>query len=140
MSYKKEIIIMKMKCPKCGNGLKIVENRGIEVDYCEECKGVWFDFTEIDELSDTIKEFNIVNPRIENLKLAEVNEEIRNCPRCGSEMDKVTMSGKPPVFDFCPFNHGYWFDAKELEEYTRNNMTAVQRPSAEMLSEIMNNK
>lgn len=131
---------MKMKCPKCNSELKTIENRGIEVDYCEECKGVWFDFSEIDELSDTIKEFNIVNPRIENLKLAEINEEIRKCPRCGSEMDKVTMSGKPPVFDFCPFNHGYWFDAKELEEYTRNNMTAVKKPSTEMLSEIMNNK
>jgi len=131
---------MKMKCPKCKSELKTVENRGIEVDYCENCKGVWFDFFEIDALSDTIKEFNIVNPRIEKLKLADIEEETRVCPRCGSEMDKVMMGGKPPVFDFCPYNHGYWFDAKELEEYTRNNMTTVQKPSAELLSEIMNNR
>ena len=127
-----------MKCPACGNELKAIEKRGIEVDFCESCSGVWFDLTEIEQLSDSIKEFNIVAPRLENLKIADVSEKIRNCPRCGAEMAKVTMSGKPPVFDCCPNDHGYWFDANELKEYVNNNMTAVAKPSVEMLSQIIN--
>ena len=127
-----------MKCPACGNELKAIEKRGIEVDFCESCSGVWFDLTEIEQLSDSIKEFNIVAPRLENLKIADVSEKIRTCPRCGAEMAKVTMSGKPPVFDCCPKDHGYWFDANELKEYVNNNMTAVAKPSVEMLSQIIN--
>lgn len=126
-----------MLCPKCGNKLETIEKRGIEVDYCESCKGVWFDFKEIEQLSDSIKEFNIVAPRLENLKIAETGEKNRACPRCSGIMFKVTMAGKPPVFDCCPNDHGYWFDAEELEEYVRNNMTTVERPSVELLQKII---
>jgi len=126
-----------MLCPKCGNRLETIEKRGIEVDYCLECKGVWFDLQEIETLSDSINEFNIVAPRLENLKIAEINENQRGCPRCGEKMFKVTMSGKPPVFDCCPNDHGYWFDAQELEEYVKNNMTAVEKPSVELLQKIV---
>ena len=126
-----------MLCPKCGNKLETIEKRGIEVDYCASCKGVWFDLQELETLSDGIKEFNFVAPRLENLKIAETNEQTRSCPRCAAKMFKVTMSGKPPVFDCCPNNHGYWFDGKELEEYIKNNLTAVERPSAEMLVKIV---
>ena len=130
---------MKMKCPKCGSDLKTVESRGIEVDVCDNCKGVWFDLSEIEQLSDTIKEFNIVPPRLENLKIAEIEEEERSCPRCGAIMSKVTMSGKPPVFDICPNDHGYWFDDKELKEYIQTHMSYVNKPSVEMLVSIIKN-
>ncbi len=129
---------MKMKCPKCHSDLNLIENRGVEVDFCNECKGVWFDMMEIDQLSDAIKEFNIVEPRLERLKVIETTEETRKCPRCGFPMDKVQMNGRPPMIDFCPNGCGYWFDDNELKEYTKNNMTAVQKPGIELLGQILN--
>lgn len=127
-----------MKCPVCDIELKPITHKGVEVDYCESCKGVWFDLMEIDKLSDGVKEFNIVEPRLENMKLMkDFPEETRKCPRCGSEMDKVTMNSKPPVFDYCPHDCGYWFDNDEVKEYVKNNMTAVEKPNVQAMVEIL---
>ncbi|MCR4881275.1 MAG: zf-TFIIB domain-containing protein [bacterium] len=127
-----------MKCPVCNVEMKLVNYKGVEVDFCEKCKGVWFDLKEIDQLSDGVKEFNIVEPRLENMKLVKgINESVRECPRCGKEMDKVTMNSKPPIFDYCPNDCGYWFDADEVKEYVKNNMTAVEKPSVQNMVEIL---
>lgn len=40
-----------MKCPACENStLAITERRGIEIDYCPQCRGVWLDRGELDKL------------------------------------------------------------------------------------------
>ena len=128
-----------MKCPVCNKELKVVTHKGAEVNYCENCKGVWFNLMEMDKLSDGIKEFNIVEPRLETMKLLkDCQEAVKKCPRCGTEMDKVSMNGKPPVFDYCPHNCGYWFDDNnEVKEYVKNNMTAVQKPDVQTVVEIL---
>ena len=127
-----------MKCPVCNVEMKVVTHKGVEVDYCEKCKGVWFDLMEIDKLSDGVKEFNIVEPRLENMKLIkDLPEEVRKCPRCGAEMDKVTMNSKPPIFDYCPHDCGYWFDDAEVKEYVKNNMTAIEKPDVKTMVEIL---
>ena len=39
-----------MKCPVDGRELAITHREGIELDYCPECRGVWFDRGEIDKV------------------------------------------------------------------------------------------
>lgn len=39
-----------MKCPLCRIDLHIAERRGIEIDYCPNCRGVWLDRGELDKL------------------------------------------------------------------------------------------
>jgi Zn-finger nucleic acid-binding protein len=39
-----------MLCPRCDTGLHMTERQGIEMDYCPECRGVWFDRGELDKL------------------------------------------------------------------------------------------
>lgn len=39
-----------MKCPKCGATLKSESIRGIEIDKCPECRGLWLDHGELDAL------------------------------------------------------------------------------------------
>lgn len=39
-----------MNCPSCSTVLNITERRGIEVDYCPKCRGVWLDRGELDKL------------------------------------------------------------------------------------------
>ena len=41
-----------MKCPKCSSDLVQKMHRGIEVDYCDNSKGMWLDAEELDELED----------------------------------------------------------------------------------------
>ncbi len=40
-----------MKCPKCGMDLMTIEYRGVEIDKCAACSGVWLDDGELEKLS-----------------------------------------------------------------------------------------
>ena len=44
-----------MKCPTCKNLMIVVEHEHIELDYCTECQGVWFDSGELDLLLETMQ-------------------------------------------------------------------------------------
>jgi len=39
-----------LRCPLCDVKMKEVERRGVTVDICPECKGVWLDRGELDRL------------------------------------------------------------------------------------------
>lgn len=39
-----------MKCPLCEVSMKEVERRGVLIDVCPECKGVWLDKGELEKL------------------------------------------------------------------------------------------
>jgi uncharacterized protein len=46
-----------MKCPNCKESkLVISERRGIEIDYCPDCRGIWLDRGELDKLLEKDKE------------------------------------------------------------------------------------
>lgn len=40
-----------MKCPKCGGQLEAIMFRGIEIDRCTSCDGVWLDEGELEKLA-----------------------------------------------------------------------------------------
>ncbi|PKN29105.1 MAG: hypothetical protein CVU64_09845 [Deltaproteobacteria bacterium HGW-Deltaproteobacteria-21] len=40
-----------MRCPKCGMELVEVHYKGIAVDKCSECEGVWLDYGEFESAS-----------------------------------------------------------------------------------------
>lgn len=40
-----------MKCPKCGMELIEIEYKGIKIDECSSCLGVWLDKGELDAVS-----------------------------------------------------------------------------------------
>lgn len=39
-----------MNCPNCNTKLLISERKGIEIDYCPDCRGVWLDRGELDKI------------------------------------------------------------------------------------------
>lgn len=40
-----------MKCPHCKEpNLVLSERKGIEIDYCPECRGIWLDRGELDKI------------------------------------------------------------------------------------------
>jgi len=40
-----------MHCPKCGMQLIEVDYKGVKVDECSECKGVWLDAGELESVA-----------------------------------------------------------------------------------------
>lgn len=48
-----------MKCPNCKElNLVISERKGIEIDYCPECRGIWLDRGELDKILEVAKQEN----------------------------------------------------------------------------------
>ena len=42
---------MKMKCPVCKDvTLLMSEKKGVEIDYCPECRGIWLDRGELEKI------------------------------------------------------------------------------------------
>jgi hypothetical protein len=40
----------RLRCPKCGAALVAVPYRGVELDKCSRCEGVWLDVGELDHV------------------------------------------------------------------------------------------
>ena len=40
-----------LRCPKCGMQLLEIDYKGIKVDKCSECEGIWLDAGEMDAIS-----------------------------------------------------------------------------------------
>lgn len=46
-----------MKCPVCKEpNLVISERKGIEIDYCPDCRGIWLDRGELDKILERSRE------------------------------------------------------------------------------------
>jgi Zn-finger nucleic acid-binding protein len=108
-----------MRCPVDKRDMIVVEHLKIELDYCVSCAGVWFDASELELLIAALKKegANIKPGNQMNLTPAQVKEAHRQCPHCGSKMDKVWVGDQPKVLiDSCPRGHGLWFDGGELQQ------------------------
>lgn len=106
-----------MICPVCKKDMFVVEYKQIELDYCQSCKGVWFDSGELELLLEAGGEKNIRQSLGDVLHLPEVHtpEKKRRCPICARNMRKVKIGGETGVMiDACGRNDGLWFDGGEV--------------------------
>ncbi|MFW6102200.1 MAG: zf-TFIIB domain-containing protein [Chloroflexota bacterium] len=111
-----------MICPVCKYAMIVVEYRSIELDYCNSCKGVWFDSGELELLlkSQDFEDPNAFLDGIINSPEAISPEKKRNCPLCGHKMKKTAISEQPKtLIDMCRNGHGLWFDGGEVAQLIR---------------------
>jgi len=95
----------------------VVEHNRIELDYCTECQGVWFDSGELELLlkSMSLESANLFFNSIFNLTEAESPEKQRKFPICGRKMRKIIIGEQPEtLIDACQREDGLWFDGGEL--------------------------
>jgi len=106
-----------MKCPACNSLMIVVEHEKIELDYCLNCSGVWFDAEELELLLETM-ELEGTRLSLDNILTspdAKSVEKKRNCPICGRKMKKATVGHEPGVLiDACSWGDGFWFDSGEV--------------------------
>jgi hypothetical protein len=112
-----------MICPVCKADMVVLEYHDVELDYCMECRGVWFDSGELKLVfrmnnSDNIDAF--LNQMLHKPD-AETPEKKRKCPICGRKMDKKDTGEKPKILiDVCGKGHGLWFDGGEVVQLAEN--------------------
>ncbi len=127
-----------MKCPCCRVPMMVVEYDGVELDYCVECEGSWFDRGELylllaDLDSDTT---GFLRPeQIEALPDARTDEKKRPCPICRKKMRKVNIGPEDRVLiDACSHGHGLWFDGTEVKQLAQNLVGTAENISDRALA------
>jgi Zn-finger nucleic acid-binding protein len=111
-----------MICPVCKSDMIVVEHNNIELDYCNDCHGVWFDSTELELLlkSLNLDSHNLLLDDILKSPEAESSERKLKCPICRKKIKKTTIGDHPGVLiDVCPQKHGLWFDGGEMAQLLR---------------------
>lgn len=106
-------------CPKCDSSLFILNFKGIEVDFCQQCRGLWLDAGEIQSLM-TLTGANSNDPLLKFQHQNGLPAQGRKylCPRCDQPMEELPVrehSDATLHLERCEHGHGLWFDAGELE-------------------------
>lgn len=55
-----------MLCPRCELPLSVANRQGIQIDYCNQCRGVWLDHGELEKLIERADENSAGNTGQEN--------------------------------------------------------------------------
>jgi len=107
-------------CPKCDVQLFIIEFKGIELDFCYQCRGVWLDRGELEDLlirGGAKADDALLTALGQKGRLISGRKNL--CPKCDSPLHEILIEceGKSQLtLDRCPREHGIWFDAHELED------------------------
>lgn len=107
-----------MICPVCRKGALTVEYKNIELDYCPECQGVWFDGGELELLLEIsgLGDYRSYLDGMINATEVKTSEKKRKCPICRRKMKKTHIDeGKTIMVDVCQRGHGIWFDKGEVQ-------------------------
>ena len=109
-------ILNKMNCPKCDKELSVKKYFNTEVEYCQNCKGVWLDRGELAELLNIDKDI----PRIKKNENIELTNLL--CPVCKSaKLKRFIYHPKIPIIiEKCENCLGLWFDKDELQFLNKN--------------------
>ena len=106
-----------MYCPKCKHYMKSIEYKGITIERCTSCYGMWFDKFELADLkhlsgSEVIDMGDVEVGRDQN-KETEIY-----CPTCDILMLPVADKRQSHIhYERCPHCKGVYFDAGEFRDY-----------------------
>jgi Zn-finger nucleic acid-binding protein len=114
-----------MKCPKCNVDLQTQNDRGVEVEACPKCQGMWLTPAELDEL-----ENEAFNNEANKGSLYLVSHETKlKCPVCAAPLKQFDYRFFDLQLDCCP-DHGFWLDKDEddqILELMRGEEARVER-------------
>ena len=117
-----------LKCPKCSSDLSVEKFKGVEVDRCPGCKGLWLDYHELDQLED--KEMDDDDLKGSMMFRSHVGD--LHCPICESGMQMFRYRAFNLELDFCPNEHGFWLDGgeeKRVLEIMKQRVKDLKRSS-----------
>jgi Zn-finger nucleic acid-binding protein len=110
---------MRMKCPKSqSDELTPVEIKGVKIDACAQCKGLWFDKDELRKIKDiTASDANWLDVDLwtDESKLS-AKESPKKCPACANALYAIEYGDSGTEIDFCKNCQGVWLDKNDLSK------------------------
>ncbi len=112
-----------MNCPKCQSDMEKVMFEHVEVDRCSNCKGIWFDMLEHEELKKLkgSEAIDTGDPEVGK----EYNQTDRiDCPKCHSRMIRMVDRDQPHIwYESCGVCYGVFFDAGEFTDFKQHTLS-----------------
>ncbi|MCX6231052.1 MAG: zf-TFIIB domain-containing protein [Bacteroidetes bacterium] len=115
-----------MKCSKCNGETKIEKFKGIEIDRCLNCKSIWLDYNELDQLEDTV----LSDDELKGSLFFGTKPSSIVCPKCGTTMKVINYRFNDLELEVCPDSCGFYLDAdeeKRILELMKNDKEAIKR-------------
>ena len=106
-----------MKCPIDGTTLSKHAIHSVEVEECQQCRGLWFEKGELRKARDLAEpdiawlDFDLWSDQ----DALEVSLSSRDCPVCGKSMAAILYANTGVTVDCCVEEHGVWLDEREFE-------------------------
>ncbi|MBI9017085.1 MAG: zf-TFIIB domain-containing protein [Phycisphaerae bacterium] len=110
-----------VKCPKCDANMAKLDYEGIYVNRCPDCKGLWFDAFELQELKKLKGSETIDLGANDKSKENDENRGI-DCPVCHTQMIKMVDIEHHMKYEACTVCYGVYFDAGEFKEYKHETL------------------
>jgi Zn-finger nucleic acid-binding protein len=128
-----------MDCPECKKSMLVLELQQIEIDYCQQCSGIWLDAGELELLLDDTQEKKRL---MDSFRLDDNNtEKKRRCPKCAKKMNKVLVGeDKKVLLDKCRKDHGIWFDQGELHQVIEQGTMDKNNKVVQLLNDMFEYK
>jgi Zn-finger nucleic acid-binding protein len=109
-----------IRCPRCHEGLEVVQVSTIGVEGCLGCGGLWIDPEATSQILDfkhsgallAVEEMGL------NARWVIYPQSMISCPECTQPMDRFSIEGANIEIDQCK-DHGFWFDCEELLKLAR---------------------
>ena len=98
-----------MDCPRCSVALQIKNYKGVEIDACSQCEGLWLDHPELDELEDN----RFDDDDSKGTMVYAVSPSDIACPQCSGPMKTFNYRAYDLPLDACEAEHGFWLDKGE---------------------------
>ena len=103
-----------MRCLKCFSSMEeVLTRKGVLIDVCSSCKGVWLDQGELNFFAKNKKILN----QYELKGLESACGTGHRCPRCRSRMRVGRIPGFPHQVEECLNCRGLFFDAHEFKKF-----------------------
>ncbi len=119
-----------MKCPRDGTDLTTQRDKGVDVDRCPQCQGLWLDKEELDEIEATVAPDE--DTRRATIEYSKRPSEL-SCPICGKPMLAFNYRAYNLELDACEEEHGFWLDAGEEQrmlEIMKERVLGLQRAAS----------
>lgn len=130
-------------CPICRDQLESAIFHKIEVDYCEDCLGLWFEEGELREAKDSADtNLNWLDTDLwKDIKRFVISRDNKICPVCRLPLYQVNYGQSRIAVDLCNVCHGIWLDRGEFKKIMaylkkEESFEVMNRFSEKILSEF----
>ena len=123
------MVVRSLSCPRDETALEVRDRKGIEVDQCPGCGGMWLDHHELDDLEDQAFDSN----QRKGMRVYAERASNIGCPVCSKPMRTFNYRAHNLQIDQCPEECGFWLDPgeeKAVADLMRKRVRDLRRSSS----------